>query len=120
MKVRKTFLITSKENSRKILAYKKLGYKFIFINKLKDKHDFNLLYKKIYKSGYSRMMIETGLTFLNSLIKNKMINDLYIFKGSKKLGKNGKNNDTPNYLKKMGSEALTINLNGDILIKKEF
>ena len=50
--------------------------------------------------GYSRMLIETGLTFLNNLIKNKMINDLYIFKSNKKLGKNGKNNNTSNYLKK--------------------
>ena len=38
------------------------------------------------------MLIETGLTFLNYLIKNKMIHDLYIFKSNKKLGKNGKNN----------------------------
>ena len=39
----------------KLLIYKKLGYKIIFINKFKDKNDFNLLYKKIYKTGYSRM-----------------------------------------------------------------
>ena len=31
------------------------------------------LYKKIYKMGYSRILIEAGLTFLNNLIKNKMI-----------------------------------------------
>ena len=97
-----------------------MGYKIIFINKLEDKNDFNLLYKKIYKMGYSRMLVETGLTFLNSLIKNKMIHDLYIFKSKKKLGKNGKNNDTLNYLKKIHPKLLTINLNGDKLLKKEF
>ena len=120
LNLRKIFLITSKKNSNKIQAYKKLGYKFIFVNKLEHKNDFYLLYKKIYKIGYSRILVEAGLTFLNSLIKSKMIHDLYIFKSKKKLGKNGKNNDTLNYLKKIKSKLLTINLNGDKLLKKEF
>ena len=120
LKVRKTFLITDKRNFSKTLAFKKLGYKIIFINKLKDKKDFNLLYKKIYKKGYSRMFVETGLTFLNSLIKNKVIHELYIFKNNKKLGKNGKNNDTTKYLKKIYPKLLTINLNDDKLLKKDF
>ena len=47
LKSRKTFLVTNKNNINKTLVYKKLGYKFIFINKLKDKNDFNLLLKKI-------------------------------------------------------------------------
>ena len=65
-------------------------------------------------------MIEAGLTFLNNLIKNKLIHDLYIFKSNKKLGKNGKNNNTSSYLKKIDPKLLTINLNGDNLLKKEF
>ena len=40
LKTRKTFLITSKNNSSKTLAYKKLGYKIIFINKLKEQTRF--------------------------------------------------------------------------------
>ena len=120
LKKRKTFLITSKKNSSKILPYRKLGYKIIFINKLKDKNDFNLLYRKIYKIGYSRMLVEAGLTFLNNLIKNKVIHDLYIFKSNKKLGKNGKNNNTSNYLKKTHSKLIINDLNGDKILKKEF
>ena len=120
LKIRKTFLITKKNNSSKILTYKKLGYKIIFIDKLENKNDFILLYKKIYKLGYSRILVEAGLTFLNNLIKNKMIHDLYIFKSSKNLGKKGKNNNTLNYLKKIHPKLLTINLNGDNLFKKEF
>ena len=88
--------------------------------KLEDKNDFNLLYKKIYKIGYSRMLVEAGLSFLNSLIKNQMIHDLYIFRSKKKLGKKGKNNSTTKYLKKIHPKLLTINLNGDNLFKKEF
>ena len=120
LKTRKTFLITNKNNSSKTLAYKKLGYKIIFINKLENKQDLNLLYKKIYKIGYSRMLVEVGLTFLNYLIKNKMVHDLYIFKSNKNLGKNGLNNDTTKYLKKIHPKLLTINLNGDNLLKKSF
>ena len=66
------------------------------------------------------MLIETGLTFLNNLIKNKMIHELYLFKSNKKLGRNGKNNNSPNYLKKIHPKLQTINLNGDNLFKKEF
>tara|TARA_B100001057_G_scaffold324801_1_gene324992 strand:+ start:242 stop:1315 length:1074 start_codon:yes stop_codon:yes gene_type:complete len=120
LKVRKTFLITSINNSDKIFKYEKLGYKILFINKLEDKNDFNLLYKKIYKIGYSRILVEAGLTFLNSLIKNKAIHDLYIFKSNKKLGKKGRNNDTSNYLKKIHPKLLTINLYDDKLFKKDF
>ena len=113
-------MITSQKNSRKTLVYKKLGYKVLLIDKLENKKDFIMLYKKIYKIGYSRMLVEAGLTFLNSLIKNKMIHELYIFKSYKKLSKNGKNNDTSRYLKKIDAKLLTINLNDDKLLKKEF
>ena len=64
------------------------------------------------------MLIEAGLTLLNNLIKNRMIHDLYIFKSNKKLGKNGKNNNTSSYLKKIHPKLLKINLNGDNLLKK--
>ena len=66
------------------------------------------------------MLVESGLTFLNNLIKNKVINDLYIFKSNKQIGKNGKNNNTSSYLKRIHPKKLTINLNGDNLYKKEF
>ena len=117
---RKTYLITLKKNYDKISFYKKLGYKVIFINSLNGKKDFNKLYDKIYKMGYSRIFFETGLTLLSHLIKNKLINDLYIFKGNNELGKNGKNNMSNVYLKKILPKLLTINLNGDKLFKKEF
>ncbi len=97
LKIRKTFLITRKDNFNKISPFKRLGYKIILIDKLDDKNDLNLLYKKIYKIGYSRMLIESGLTFLNFLINKRMIHDLYIFKSGKKLGKYGKNNNTIKY-----------------------
>ena len=48
-----------------------MGYKIVLISNLKSKNDFYLLYKKIYKMGYGRILIEAGLTFLNNLLNNK-------------------------------------------------
>ena len=120
LKVRKTYLVTSKLNKEKSLEFKKFGYKIILIDQLKSKNDYNKFFKNIYKMGYSRILFETGLTFLNYLIKNNMINDLFIFKSSKKLGKIGKNNTSIKYLKKINPKLLTINLNGDKLFRKIF
>ena len=121
LKKRKTYLITLKKNFKKIFKYKKLGYKFILINSLESKQDFSKLFKRIYKIGYTRLLVESGLTFLNCLIKNKMMNELYIFRSNNILGKNGKNNDTIEYLKKnFLSKEVTLNLNGDKLFKKNF
>ena len=120
LKKRKTYLITKKINAKKSSIYKRLGYKIILIDQLKNKNDFILLSKRIYNIGYSRLLIESGLTFLNYLLKYKLINELYIFKSSRKLRKNGKNNDTLSHLKKIKPKLLTINLINDKLLKKEF
>tara|TARA_B100000035_G_C20665602_1_gene407332 strand:- start:72 stop:572 length:501 start_codon:yes stop_codon:yes gene_type:complete len=117
---RKTFLITLKKNYKKISDYKIRGFKIILINSLKTKKDFNSLFKKIYKIGYSRVFVETGLTFLNYLIKNNILNDLYIFKSNSNLNKYGTNNDTEAYIKKKYSKLIKINLNGDKLFKINF
>ena len=120
LKKRKTYLITYKANLKKAQTYKKKGYKIIYINSLENKNDFKSLYEKIYKMGYSRVLVETGLTFLNNLIKNKIIDDLYIFKTNFNLKKKGKNNATLKYLKNISSKPISINLDNDKLYKKEF
>ena len=70
--------------------------------------------------GYSRVLVESGLTFLNSLIKNRLIDDLYIFKTNFNLKKKGKNNTTLKYLKSISSKPMSIHLYDDKLYKKEF
>ena len=120
IKKRKTYLITCKKNVKKIKVIKKMGYKIILINQLENKTDFNILIKKIYKLGYARMLVETGLTFLNFLLRNKLVNDLYIFKSTTKLGNKGKNNSNIQILKNISKKQIMINLNGDKLYKKEF
>ena len=70
--------------------------------------------------GYSRVLVESGLTFLNNLIKNRIIDDLYIFKTNFNLKKKGKNNTTLKYLKSISYKPILINLDNDNLYKKEF
>lgn len=120
LKKRKTYLITSKKHTKKTMHYVKKGFKIILIDSLKNKDDLKTLFKKIYKMGYSRILVETGLNFLNYLLKNKMLNEIYIFKSNLKLGKNGKNYDTPKYLKKLSPKLLKLNLNNDKLYRREF
>ena len=76
--------------------------------------------KKIYKMGYSRVLVETGLNFLNTLIKNRLINDLYIFNSNYKLKKKGENSAPLKLLKSIQSNPMSINLDNDSLYKKEF
>ena len=120
LKKRKTYLITYKTNFKKAQSYKKKGYKIIFINSLVNKNDFDLLFKKFYKIGYSRILVEAGLNFLNTLIQNRLIDDLYIFNTNYNLKKRGKNNATLKYLKSITFKPMSINLNNDKLHKKEF
>lgn len=118
---RKTFLITTKKNIKKISFFSKLGFKIILIKSLDNKKDFNVIFKQILKLGYTRIFFETGLTFLNSLISHKLINDLYIFQSNKKLKNNGSNNSSPKLLKQINlKKKINVNLNNDSLYKIEF
>ena len=120
LKKRITYLITYKSNIKKAQIYKKKGYKIILITSLKNRIDFTILFKKLYKMGFSRILVESGLSFFNTLIKNELINELYIFKSNTNLKKEGKNNATLNYLKNIQAMQIPINLNNDKLYKKEF
>ena len=118
---RKTFLITKKQNKDKVNFFKKKGFKIIFIQSLTSKKDFLVLLKKIYRLNYGRVFFETCLTFLNSLLRLKLLNELYIFKNNTNLSKNGSNNCSSKYIKKINfNKKIKINLNNDSLYKKEF
>ena len=70
------------------------------------------------KYGYNRLLIESGLIFLNTLIKNQLISNLYLFKTDKKLGTIGINNSTNKLIKKMTlKNKIKVNLNGENLYK---
>ena len=118
IKKRKIFIITYKENSNKVSFFKKRNIKFIYVKSLKNKRDFMKLFKIMRKLNKSRILVETGLTFLNNLLKNKLIKNLYFFISSYKLGNKGLNNASNNILKKISiSNPIKVNLNGDKIYK---
>ena len=64
---RKTYIFTQSNDKRKIFFLKK-GVKIIKINNLENRDDFVDLFQKIFKIGYGRILIESGLIFLNKLL----------------------------------------------------
>ena len=52
--------------------------------------EFISILKVLKKKGYSRLFIEAGLTLISFIIKEKLINNLYIFQSNYKLNKRGK------------------------------
>jgi diaminohydroxyphosphoribosylaminopyrimidine deaminase/5-amino-6-(5-phosphoribosylamino)uracil reductase len=118
---RKIFLITAVNNDKKINFFKKKGFKIILVNSFSSKDDFKKMFQYIYQLGYCRAFFETGLTFLNVLLKYKLLNILYVFQSNIMLKKNGLNNTTPHYLKKIKlNKKIKINLINDTLYKKKF
>jgi diaminohydroxyphosphoribosylaminopyrimidine deaminase/5-amino-6-(5-phosphoribosylamino)uracil reductase len=117
-KKRKITIVTSLTKSKKMIYLKKKGIKFIKIISLSDKKDFFHLFKILNKRGYNRILIESGLIFLNNLLKNKLIFNLYVFKSPIKLGKDGLNNGSVNLIKKFKIfKKIKVNLDGDELYK---
>ena len=116
---RKIYIFTaSNKNKKKINFFKKLGIKIIHQKNLKNKDNLKFFYKKLKKMGFSRIFVESGLTYLNHLITNKIINNLYLFKTKQIAGKNGINYSTNNIIKKINyKKNINVNLFGDKLYK---
>jgi diaminohydroxyphosphoribosylaminopyrimidine deaminase / 5-amino-6-(5-phosphoribosylamino)uracil reductase len=118
---RKKFLITRKKNLKKSNFFKNIGFKILLVDSLNTKNNFKDLFHRIYKLGYSRSFFETGLTFLNTLINLDLLDCLYVFQTKKRLKKNGSNNCSPQFLKKIKlNKRIKVNLNDDSLYKKDF
>ena len=115
---RKIIIITRFSKSKKISLLKAKGVKFIKIDSLKSNNKFIFLLKILKKKGFNRILIESGLNFLNVALKNRIISNLYIFKSSIKLGNNGLNNTSINFIKKFKKlERIKVNLGGDQIYK---
>ena len=115
---RKIFIATSVLKGKKISYLKKAGIRIVPIKSLKNKNDFINLFKSLKKYDYNRILVESGLIFLNALLKNKLIFNLYMFKSSIKLGKKGRNNTSNNIIKKLRlKKKIKVNLSGDSLYK---
>ncbi len=117
-KKRKTYLFTTSNNSKQISFLKKRNIKIIKLNSLLTKDDFFNLFKKLFQLGKRRILIESGLIFLNQLLKMNFINNLYIFKSNTKLRSNGFNNSKKNLIKNLKIfKQVNVNLKSDKLLK---
>ena len=113
---RKIFLYTSSTNSKKISYFKKKGIKIIYTKSLKSKKDFENFFIDLKKQGYSRIFVESGLTFINFLINNNFLNYIYVFKSKINLKKNGINYSSSATLKKITlKNMIKVNLYDDKL-----
>ena len=66
-------------------------------------------------------MIESGLTFLSKLLKFDLINELFLFKSSIYLKKNGVNNISSSFLKSFSlKKKINVNLDKDELYNIKF
>ena len=117
-KKRKTYLLTTSNNSKQTSFLKKRNIKIIKLNSLLTKDDFFNLFRKLFQLGKRRILIESGLIFLNQLLKMNFINNLYIFKSNTKLRSNGFNNSKKNLIKNLKIlKQVNVNLNNDKLLK---
>jgi len=117
-KKRRILLVTSVKKDKKISYLKKHGVEIIFIDSLDQRINFIKLLNIFKIKGFNRILVETGLTFLNELLKNKLIFNLYMFKSSTKLGRNGFNNSSVKLIKKFNNKKkIKVNLKNDQLYK---
>lgn len=115
---RKTYIFTMSKEKKKISFFRKKKVKVINIRGLNNKKDFKILFKKIFKIGKGRVLIETGLVFLNQLFKFKLINDLYLFKTNTPLRLKGHNNINANFIRKLKlNNLIRVNLGNNELFK---
>jgi len=117
-KKRKIYLATTMKNKKKIVYFKKKGAKILNFNHLDSSHDYIKLFAILKKKKYNRIFFECGLTLLNFLIKNKFIDNLYVFKSNMNLKKIGLNNSSTRLIKNIQLKTkVQINLYDDNLYK---
>ncbi len=118
IKRRKIYIFTTSRDKKKINFFKKKKINIVKINSLKNKSDFVNLFKKIYQINKGRVLIESGLIFLDKLFKFKLINNLYLFKSNENLKDKGYNNISIKFIREMKlNKSVNVNLNDNELFK---
>jgi diaminohydroxyphosphoribosylaminopyrimidine deaminase/5-amino-6-(5-phosphoribosylamino)uracil reductase len=121
VKNRQIYILTCINNVSKEKFFRNKGVKVIKITQI-NFHITNLknIFYEIKKLGFSRILVESGVTFLDQLFKHKLIKNFYLFKSSVNLGLKGYNNSKPVHLKKISflkKNKIKVNLKDDSLYK---
>ena len=115
---RKTYLVTLSKSKKKIQFFKDRNFKIIMMNNLENKNNFKTLAIKLFNLGMRRILIESGLIFLNEVLKQKLINNLFIFQSNERLCKNGLKKFKINNSQKLKlNKQIKVNLDEDKLFK---
>tara|TARA_B100001063_G_C16733066_1_gene540401 strand:+ start:21 stop:1127 length:1107 start_codon:yes stop_codon:yes gene_type:complete len=83
-----TIVFYNEANKSKINLFRKNNINLIRSKISKDKKfDFKIIRKKLYYLGLRNILIEGGNDLTNYLLKNRVFNQFYLFKSSKKIPK---------------------------------
>ena len=120
-KSREIFILIHSSNIIKEVYFRKIGVKVI---KLKESNGASKDILKVYfllkQLGFNRILIESGLRYINEVLKHNLIKNFYLFKSPFSLKNNGKNNTNQNLIKKLKTtikNKIKINLGSDSLFK---
>ncbi len=116
-----TIIFHSTKDKKKLSYFKSKGIRLMYIDLDSNNNiDLKKVFLKAYSIGIGSIIIEGGKSLTKSLLKNKLINEFYLFKNKNNLGKLGKNNISDflkkiNYFKKR--ENIETFLEGDKIIR---
>ena len=117
-----TIIFHSSKNKKKIKLLKSKKIKLIYTNlDIHNNINLNAVFSKAYNNGITSIIIEGGKTLTKNLLRDRLINEFYLFKSKNNLGKLGKNSIS-NLKNKMSfffkkKENIKTFLDGDEIIK---
>ena len=116
-----TIIFHSTKDKKKIRYFKLRGISLSYTDLDSNNNiDLKKVFSKVYNFGIGSIIIEGGKELTKSVLKDKLINEFYLFKSKKKLGNLGKNNIADlkkiiNFFKK--KENIETFLDGDKIIR---
>lgn len=85
-----TIIFYSSSNKTKINILKRKGFKLIKFRLKNNNFDLTLILKKIFKLGIRNLLVEGGDKITKNFLKNRLIDQFYLFKSPKNLSKGKK------------------------------
>ena len=122
-KSREIFIFTHNNNSAKEQYFRKIGVNVIKLKKLAIfKDNISQVYLFIKQLGFNRILVESGVKYINEVLKCNLISNLHLFKSPHNLKADGKNNAKSHIIRKLKTtikNKVNVNLGGDSLYKVE-
>ena len=88
-----TIIFHSTKDKKKLKYFKLKGIRLNYTELDSNNNiDLRKVFSKAYNIGIGSIIIEGGKELTKSVLKDKLINEFYLFKSKKKLGNLGKNN----------------------------